>query len=121
MRPKPDGGPVGLHQRGDKGLDARRGASRLLRSGPEWRAGLFSADSVHLFGRCHPSDCDWGTMSGHLQSPDGRSLQVVYNQGFARKTGPCDIDTLANGTCAFTDFTDPARRDYNMTEIMRHP
>ena len=25
-------------------------------------------DSVHLFGRCHPSDCDWGTRSGHLQN-----------------------------------------------------
>jgi hypothetical protein len=79
-------------------------------------------DSVHLFGRCHPSDCDWGTVSGHLQSPDGRSLQLVYNQGFARKT--VRIDALANGNLrarVFTDFTDPGRRDYNMIEIMRHP
>jgi len=34
------------------------------------------------------------------------------------------IDSLANGNLrirAFTDFRDPSRRDYNLTEIMRHP
>lgn len=79
-------------------------------------------DSVRLFGRCHPSDCDWGTVSGHLQSANGRSLQLTYNQSFARRT--VRIDNLANGNLrvrVFTDFTDPGRRDYNMTEIMRHP
>jgi hypothetical protein len=79
-------------------------------------------DSVRLFGRCHPSDCDWGTVSGRLQSQNGRSLLAVYNQGFARRT--VRIDNLANGNLrvrVFTDFADPGRRDYNMTEIMRHP
>lgn len=79
-------------------------------------------DSVRLFGRCHPSDCDWGAVSGHLQSADGRSLRLTYNQGFARRT--VRIDSRASGELRVrvsTDFTDPGRRDYNMTEIMRHP
>jgi hypothetical protein len=57
-----------------------------------------------------------------LQSQNGRSLLAVYNQGFARRT--VRIDNLANGNLrvrVFTDFADPGRRDYNMTEIMRHP
>jgi hypothetical protein len=79
-------------------------------------------DSVHLFGRCHPTDCDWGSVSGHLQSQDGRSLTAVYNQGFAKRT--VRVDNLANGDLrirVFTDFVDPHRQDYNLTEIMRHP
>jgi len=79
-------------------------------------------DSVHLFGRCHPTDCDWGTITGHLQSSNGRRLTAVYNQGFAKRT--VQIDNLANGELrvrVFTDFVDPHRRDYNLTEIMRHP
>lgn len=79
-------------------------------------------DSVHIFGRCHPSDCDWGTVSGHLQNASGNRLQLVYDQGFARRT--VRIDGLSNGNLrirVLTDFKDAARRDYNLTEIMRHP
>jgi hypothetical protein len=79
-------------------------------------------DSVHIVGRCHPSDCDWGTMTGHLQNASGNRLQTVYDQGFARRT--VRIDSLSNGRLrvrVFTDFKDASRRDYNLTEIMRHP
>ncbi len=79
-------------------------------------------DSVQLFGRCHPTNCDWGKVSGHLQSPDGRRLTAIYNQGFAKRT--VRVDTLANGNLrvrVLTDFVDPHRQDYNLTEIMRHP
>jgi hypothetical protein len=79
-------------------------------------------DSVHIFGRCHPSDCDWGTVSGHLQNATGNRLQLVYDQGFSRRT--VRIDNLSNGNLrirVFTDFKGASRRDYNLTEIMRHP
>lgn len=75
-------------------------------------------DSVRLFGRCHPTDCDWGVRTGAFQS--GSGLRLTYNQGFARRT--VRIDPLAGGNLrvrVFTDFADPRRRDYNMTEIMR--
>jgi len=79
-------------------------------------------DSVRLFGRCHPTDCDWGAVTGRLQSANGRSLTAIYNQGFARRT--VRISNLPNGNLRVdvaTHFTDPSRRDYTMTEIMRHP
>jgi hypothetical protein len=79
-------------------------------------------DGVRILGRCHPSDCDWGTVSGHLQNASGNRLQLVYDQGFARRT--VRIDRLSTGNLrirVFTDFKDTGRRDYNLTEIMRHP
>ncbi len=75
-------------------------------------------DSVRLFGRCHPTDCDWGVRTGAFQTTGG--LRLTYNQGFATRT--VRINALPSGNLrvrVFTNFADPGRRDYNMTEIMR--
>jgi hypothetical protein len=79
-------------------------------------------DSVHILGRCHPTDCDWGTVTGHLQNASGTRLQAVFDQGFASRL--VRVDGLSNGNLrirVFTDFKDPGRADYNLTEIMRRP
>ena len=44
--------------------------------------------TVHVFGRCHPSDCDWGTVTGHsyadnVGSPEVRSVVASFNSGFS--------------------------------------
>lgn len=75
-------------------------------------------DSVRLFGKCHPSNCDWGARTGAFQTQNG--MRLTYNQGFA--TRAVRLDSLANGNLrvrVFTNFTDPRRADYSMTEIMR--
>ena len=75
-------------------------------------------DSVRLFGRCHPTDCDWSVRTGAFQTASG--LRLTYNQGFATRT--VRINALPSGNLrvrVFTNFADPGRRDYNMTEIMR--
>ncbi|WP_424363194.1 hypothetical protein [Methylocystis parvus] len=75
-------------------------------------------DSVRLFGKCHPTDCDWGVRTGAFQTADG--LRLTYRQSFATRT--VRINSLANGNLrvrVFTDFADPRRADFNMTEIMR--
>lgn len=43
---------------------------------------------VHVFGSCHPSDCDWGTVLGHSYadsagSSEVRSVVATFNSGFS--------------------------------------
>ena len=33
--------------------------------------------NVELFGACHPTPCDWGTMAAHTYAPDVSSKNVV--------------------------------------------
>jgi hypothetical protein len=78
-------------------------------------------DSVHLFGRCHPTDCDWGTRSGHLQNNSGTRLDLTYDQGFAIRT--VRITPLSGNRLRIrivNDFKDPNRADYTSIAIMRH-
>jgi hypothetical protein len=37
---------------------------------------------VHAWGKCHPTDCDWGNEDGAMI---GRNAQVTWDQGFAIK------------------------------------
>lgn len=79
-------------------------------------------DRVRLFGRCHPTDCDWGSVSGHLRTADGRGLHAVYDQGFARRD--VTITRLPANRIRiriFNDFVAPGRPDYTSTETMRRP
>jgi hypothetical protein len=75
--------------------------------GPPWH--------IHVFGKCHPTDCDWGEVgaerlsSGHIF---GR-----YNQGFARRYVYARMSQYRPGQLwvyAYTDFADPNRPDYDV-------
>lgn len=73
--------------------------------GPPWH--------IHVFGKCHPTDCDWGEVgaerlgSGHIF---GR-----YNQGYARRYVYARMSQYRPGQLwvyTWTDFADPKRPDY---------
>jgi hypothetical protein len=67
---------------------------------------------VHLFGRCHPFDCDWGRVPA-TEAPRG-VIHASYDQGFA--TRAVRIQSAAGGLISVrvsTHYRD-GRRD-NMT------
>lgn len=75
--------------------------------GPPWH--------IHVFGKCHPTDCDWGEVgaerlsSGHIF---GR-----YDQGFARRYVYARMSQYRPGQLwvyTYTDFADPNRPDYDV-------
>jgi hypothetical protein len=76
-------------------------------------------DSVRLFGKCHPTDCDWGARTGRFTNAAGTQMNMSYNQSFARR----DVRISPSGenlrVRVITNFRDPSRRDYTRTELMR--
>lgn len=78
--------------------------------GPAWH--------VHVFGKCHPSDCDWGEIGA--QRLNNGQIFAVYNQGFAKRfltaqmspQQPSRLQVIVR-----TDFVDPNRRDYNTNDL----
>ena len=80
---------------------------QLYPPGPPWY--------VHLFGKCHPTDCDWGEVGAQRLSTD--HIYAFYNQGFARRYVFARMSQYRPGHLwiyIYTDFTDPARPDYAM-------
>jgi hypothetical protein len=78
--------------------------------------------TVQVFGQCHPTDCDWGTVPGHnyyaaVSSGDVRMITASFNTGFAHKF--LVFREAHGGKLVFealTDFTDGSgRQDYDMT------
>jgi hypothetical protein len=43
---------------------------------------------VHAYGKCHPSDCDWGIEVGEV---DGPQATVAWDQGFVERTMTMDL------------------------------
>jgi hypothetical protein len=38
---------------------------------------------VHMWGRCHPTECDWGETTATIVPEDKKSITVTWNQGLA--------------------------------------
>jgi hypothetical protein len=72
--------------------------------------------NIETFGKCHPTDCKWGTTSlttysSNVQDPNTRYGTAIYNPGFSQTLLTLDIKgknalSLQN----FTQFTDNSKR-----------
>jgi hypothetical protein len=85
---------------------------------------------VHAWGACHPSDCDWGEVSGTSFAPavsndpagEAEKVTAVFETSFSNTLltlSPADDDTLeADTRTRFTD--DSGRSSYAATYTFRH-
>lgn len=74
--------------------------------GPPWY--------VHLWGKCHPSDCNWGEVGA--QRTGSGYVYATYDQGFAKRYVYARMSTVFPDRLwvwTWTDFTDPGRADYS--------
>ncbi len=75
--------------------------------GPPWH--------IHLFGKCHPTDCDWGEVGAERLSSG--HIYGFYDQGFARRYVYARMSQYRPGQLwvwTWTDFADPNRADYGV-------
>jgi hypothetical protein len=85
--------------------------------------------TVRAWGQCHPTDCDWGTVSATAYAPNvssnlqatARALTATYNPGFAVKL--MVVRPLRGGRLradVYTRFTDGSgRANYDATYIFK--
>lgn len=75
-----------------------RGMTRLViarNAGGAW--------SMHGFGRCHPSDCDWGVTGAEVV---GDALVATYRFGFKTTTLTARLASTRLSVDVFDDYTD---------------
>lgn len=80
--------------------------------GPPWYA--------HLYGKCHPTDCDWGEV-GARRLGTGH-IYATYDHGFAKRYVYAKMSMYRPGQLwvwVWTDFTDPGRPDYGVHNWFR--
>ncbi|NJM14657.1 MAG: hypothetical protein HC896_04090 [Bacteroidales bacterium] len=81
----------------------------------EWDDSLF----VHMWGKCHPTDCDWDSVSTLKSDAIDGVLEVTWNQSFAIRKQTLEV--IPDGrlkTVTKTHFTDGSgRADYTKTEF----
>lgn len=68
---------------------------------------------VHVFGRCHPTDCDWNEVGAQKLSTG--YIYATYEQGFAKRYVYAKMAQNKPGQLwlyIWTDFKDPNRKDY---------
>jgi len=85
---------------------------------------------VRAWGSCHPTDCDWGEVSGTAYTPgvsadpinDAQKVSAVFETSFSNTfltLSPADNDELeADAQTRFTD--DSGRSSYSATYTFRH-
>lgn len=58
---------------------------------------------VHMWGRCHPTECDWGEATATAVPNDGNSIAITWNKGFkiSKQTLTLEVD----GTLHLKDNT----------------
>ncbi len=80
---------------------------------------------VQVFGKCHPNDCDWGTVAGKgyansASSNDIRTVTAEFSTGFGKTL--VILRPISGGLSysALTDFTDNSgRKDYESSGTLR--
>lgn len=73
---------------------------------------------MHVFGKCSPTNCDWGWSAGQFRLSSGQ-VYGFYDQGFAKRYVYAKMSQYRAGQLWVywrTDFTDPNRADYEMQE-----
>jgi hypothetical protein len=76
--------------------------------------------AMRVYGKCSPTDCDWGRVSASKLS-DGR-VKGFYDQGFAKRYVYARMSQYRPGQLWLfwrTDFTAPSRPDYTKQEWFR--
>ena len=74
---------------------------------------------LHLWGKCSPSDCDWGAVDGNDRWVGSTKwVYSFYDHGFAQRYVYIKPSTLHPGDLylwMYTQLTDPSRADYVFT------
>lgn len=87
----------------------------LYPPGPPWH--------VRLWGKCHPSDCDWQEVGADRVTIGNRTfVRAIYRQGFATRYVYADMSSFRRGQLwiwMWTDFADPNRADYESQNWFR--
>lgn len=76
--------------------------------------------TARLWGKCHPTDCDWGQVDGVYTSE--KWLRFTYNQGFANRTVWAQVysgDQNWLRLIVDTDFVSTSRTDYRFDSWFR--
>ncbi len=70
---------------------------------------------VHMWGRCHPTECDWGETTATIVPEDKKSISVTWNQGFAVSTQKLTLQEdgglKLSGTRTYKDTKRPAMKE----------
>lgn len=77
--------------------------------------------TMRVWGKCSPTDCDWGWAAPRKRLSDGR-IYGYYDQGYAKRYVYAAMSSYRPGQLWVywkTDFVDPARQDYDKQEWFR--
>ena len=93
-------------------------ATRSITNLHVYYASPYHADRVDAWGKCHPTDCYWGTAT---IIPDGTpTARATYRFSFATKSVYMWRDGSLLRTYTYTHFTDHSgRADYSTNDIFR--
>jgi len=73
---------------------------------------------IHMWGRCHPTECDWGEESATIQE-DGKLLNVQWNKSFVVCTQKLQLQP--DGTLEVSTHShyidNSGREDRNRTDL----
>jgi hypothetical protein len=74
--------------------------------------------NVHAWGKCHPTDCDWGTVPAIAFAPDvssdlvgqAQALMAIFDAGFSETTLFIDLQGNRLSVQSYTRFKDSSGR-----------